>query len=214
MTSEEFIAKQKANLAKIANGEALQIAAVETHRAMANRIFNDGGAQTGQIGKYDTVKPLYVNPKNSPKTFVPEGKDATLGYKKNAAGSSNQTLLIKTTKKNKKGQFTSKKMAVKSNFEERKTKWFPSYSAFRQTIGRKTDKVNLNLSGRLQSHFVTGLVRKGNSTFVSVLKRQEDIDKKDGAEKHFGKKIFSLTDKERKLFISTVNKETQRILHA
>lgn len=75
MTPEEYIAKQRAKWAKIAAGDPLEIAVFETARMQANRIFNDGkDSLNTKIGNYNTSKPIYVNPKNSPKKFPTKGK--------------------------------------------------------------------------------------------------------------------------------------------
>lgn len=181
MTTNEFIGKQEQMWSKIAAGEALEIAAIETHRKMANRIFNEGGAKEGQIGQYNSTDPIYINPAKSPKKFTPQGK---YGDK------------------------------VHKNKQPYKTRFFPSYKNFRQTIGRPTDKVNLNLSSNMERDFVTGIKKVNNLTWVSAFKRPENVLKKRGAERHFKKPIFSLTKGERELFIRVMNRETQRILHA
>lgn len=200
MSPQDWIKKQQDKLQQIAAGKALEIAAIETHRAMANRIFIEGQASDGPIGAYNATKPLYVNPKNSPKGFNPMGK--------------NGTETIKVQYKTKSGKVRSKKVAIKSDHTERKTKYFDSYKAFRAEIGAITDKVNLTLFGDMRNDFISGLQKVNSSVWISRFKRDINNKKKSGQEEHFKKPIFRLTKAERKLFVDTVNKETQRILHA
>lgn len=181
MTSSEWIEKQKKLYAEIAQGKIIGVAAIETHRTMSNRIFNQGKAQIGAIGNYNRTKPIYISPKNSPIKFAGQGKKGTKSHK---------------------------------NGQGYKTKYFSSYAAFRSFVGRPTDKVNLVLSGNLQNDFTTGLIKLSNGEYISKLKRKENINKKNGMEKKFNKKIFSLSKTERELFIKIVNQETQKILNA
>lgn len=75
MTTNEWIGKQQQLFKRIASGEPLELACIETHRVMANRIFVEGEASNESlIGNYNTTKPIYVNPKNSPKKFPTGGK--------------------------------------------------------------------------------------------------------------------------------------------
>lgn len=178
MTPEQWIEKQKKVLAEIASGKILAEASIETHRQMANRIFNKGEAQTGSIGRYNTTKPLYVNPKRSPKGFPVKGKYGNTVHK---------------------------------NGTPYKTGYFSSYQEYRNKIGRPTNVVNLNLSGMWQNDFVTGLKKVNNGSYVSVLKRKDNQNKKAGAEKHFGKTIFALTKKERNLFVKLINDQINEI---
>jgi hypothetical protein len=56
--------------------EALAIAAQDTHAIMAERIFESGLNSDGtEIGVYDYQKPIYVDPKISPKNFPVTGKN-------------------------------------------------------------------------------------------------------------------------------------------
>lgn len=182
MTTTEWINKQEQLWEKVASSQALGNAAFDTHRVMANRIFNKGLDSSGaRIGNYNSTKPIYVNPKNSPRKFATQGK-------------------------------TGKRR--KDNGQPYKTRFFPSYKAFREAIGREAGKVILNLFGRLQSDFVTGLRRKNNVEYESVLKESINQKKKSGLEKKYGKKIFSLTSQERIHFKETLEKEVSRILHA
>lgn len=74
MTIEEYITKQQKRINQV-RIKAYKIAVFDTHRVMANRIFNEGeAANESLIGSYNTTKPLYINPKNAPRSFPTGGK--------------------------------------------------------------------------------------------------------------------------------------------
>lgn len=103
-----------------------------------------------------------------------------------------------------------------SKFEDgklHKTGYFKSYSDYRKSQGRKTDKVDLFMFGNLRSDFSKGVVKINNSEYVSKILRDENIKKKEGAEFRFGK-IFSLTPKERTNFKQVMAFEVMQILNA
>lgn len=180
MTVDEWINKQRKLIGQLVNGDVLFVAALETHRTMANRIFVEGKNAIGaNTGKYNTTNPLYVNPKNSPRGFATGGKNGS----------------------------------KKKNGSAYKTRYFKSYSAYRAAIGRQNAKVDLNLSGQLQSDFVAGIRRNGNSEVLVVLKNPVNQKKRRGNEKKFGK-IFSLTKAERMLFIEENNKGLKKLINA
>lgn len=94
MTGPEWVKKQKDRLKELASGKALEVAALDTHTIMADRIFNQGKAADGsEIGKYNATDPIYVNPRNSPRKFGGQGKDGDT-RKKN--GSSYKTKFFKS----------------------------------------------------------------------------------------------------------------------
>ena len=100
------------DLRNLASPENIERAGLDAFAEHQKRIFEDGrNADGGIIGKYST-DPLYVNPKNSPRTFSPKGKtgktkfaDGTphvtryfpTGYKgfRTAAGKVNPTVNLK-----------------------------------------------------------------------------------------------------------------------
>lgn len=77
-----------------------------------------------------------------------------------------------------------------------KSLFFPGgYKEFKEAIGRGS-RVNLKLFGRLQSDYLSS---KEINTPLGIkydLKEQDNIDKKEWSEEHFGKDIFSLTTAE------------------
>lgn len=76
MSTQEYISKLKEKVKILQNGQAVGVAAQDTHVMMTERIFEKGNnAQDGDIGKYNSTDPLYVNPKNAPKNFATKGKN-------------------------------------------------------------------------------------------------------------------------------------------
>lgn len=123
-------------------------------------------------------------------------------------GQYNSTNPIYVNPKNSPRKFPTGKL---KNGNPRKTKRFNSYRDFRAAVGRKVDKVNLNLFGNLQNNFITGL-RKSKNGYESILTNQENVGKSLGAEQHFGTKIFQLSQAERQQFFETIKRETFLIL--
>lgn len=181
MTPQQFIEKQKRRLERVEKN-ALRVAAFETHRIMANRIFNEGeAANESLIGNYNTTNPLYVNPKNSPKKFPTGGKTGK----------------------------------VFKNKQPHKTAFFYSYRDFKNRIGQPTDKVRLSLFGRMQSDFANNALTKVSDTeYVVRFKNGINLLKARGHEKKWGKKIFSNSQSERRLFEQVLRQEINRMMNA
>lgn len=126
------------------------------------RIHNEGRAVNGQgIGHYSN-KAIYVNPKNSPRKFLPKGKN---------------------------GQATFK------NGKKHKTSYFIGYKGFRTSIGRETNVVNLQLSGKLLKDWI--MEQQGN-TFLIGFRSKYGTNVADGNEEHFNKKIWGISQQDYK----------------
>lgn len=156
---------------------ALQQTIGETGR----RIFEQGMAVSGSIGKYSTSPPIYISNANSPRNGSLTGKTGNRKF---------------------------------ANGKPHKTTFYKSYSDFRSTVGRSSSGVNLVLSGRMYRNFLNSVdIYKNGAkpvtipTMITPFKiapfdyaitlRQENMHKAKGAEDRFGKRIFSLTKKER-----------------
>lgn len=190
MTIDEFILKQRERINKIRE-QALRVAAFDTHTKMANRIFIEGeAANESLIGSYNTSKPLYVNPRKSPRAFPTGGKT---GNRRNIVGQTTPT--------------------GKQKKQAHKTAFFYSYRDFKQAIGQPTDKVRLNLFGRMQSDFVTGIRRVSNTEYVVSFKDKKNLLKARGQERHFNKIIFKLGQYEINNFNRVLRLEVNRILY-
>jgi hypothetical protein len=88
MTIEQYIQmlnKQIMEVETIAD-HAIFLAASSNMGDIANRIFVEGrDADGAKIGSYNTTKPLYVSPKDSPRNFKPQGKNGDTGKVRNKA---------------------------------------------------------------------------------------------------------------------------------
>ncbi len=81
------------------------------------------------------------------------------------------------------------------NGKPHKTKYFSSYKSYRQNQGRRTDRVNLNLSGDMFKDYASSLTRRGN-VWVSGFKRPLNADKFDGALEKYGSVVWMLSESE------------------
>lgn len=89
MKGSEYFDKLQKQFTQEALNKAVLAAAITVNSEIGERIFQGGKAADGSdIGKYDTDKPLYVNPKNAPKKFATKGKN---GDAKFADGSNHKT---------------------------------------------------------------------------------------------------------------------------
>lgn len=83
------------------------------------------------------------------------------------------------------------------NGKKHKTKYFSEgYKGFRSQIGRQTSKVDLNLTGQLSKEF--GIEAQGKD-YVIGFTTQEAVDKANGNEERFGKRIWGLSKDDKKL---------------
>jgi hypothetical protein len=83
------------------------------------------------------------------------------------------------------------------------------YKEFKSKIGRGS-KVNLKVFGRLQQDFLTPRKVDTANGVRYELKNEENAAKKTGAEDHFGKDIFTMTESERKHLVNTFAFEIKR----
>lgn len=178
-TMEQYVAALRKQSQELRDSKAPFIAAQTAHADMVERIFTSGeAANGGKIGNYDTKDPLYVSPVDSPKTFMPKGKNGESQFK---------------------------------NGRYHQTKYFSSYKAYRQSMGRRADTVNLDLFGRLKQEFENSLRRISNSSFEARLRTDESTDKALGNQSRFRKPIFAATQQERDTFRDVLIFEYRRI---
>jgi hypothetical protein len=138
---------------------------------MVDRIFTEGkNANDTDIGSYNDSNEIYVNPRNSPRNFPATGKTGRSIF----SGGGNKG-------------------------KKHTTGYFESYKKFRETVGRKSDKVNLVLFGNLQSDFGKGVINIDEATYASGVSREENSKKIEGFNKKYGP-IFRLTPGERTNF--------------
>lgn len=150
-----------------AQNEAAVTSILDLQGEMIERVFLKGEDNSNnQIGQYST-KPLYVS----------------LG---------SQTSQVRKSSLKPKGKFSSEPEF--KNGKKRKSQYFPGgYKEYRETVGRKTDRVNLDLTGALMGSIKPGTTYGNPSLgFTS----EDEVKKADGNEKRFGKIIFSPSEQE------------------
>lgn len=194
MTAQEFkdrLLKAAENLRT--ENTPFKLAVYSTVAEQAKRIFTDGQSTDGRTHQYNKTTPLYLNPAttfNGGKIGQPVGK--------------NGEKIFKSGKK--KG-------------EAHKTVYFESYYDYRGKIGRENSFVNWELSGDLKLDFENPQggtptpIKVSENEYVSGLRRQDNIKKREGLEEKYGK-IFFLTDSEKKTFYETVRFELRKLLRS
>lgn len=192
MTTDQFLEINKKLFADIIERDIpLQIASQDTHAMQVTRIFVNGETSQGLLigkGRYNDTDPLYVNPIGAPgKGFTPAGKPFAFGKTK---GGKEKTVRATTR-------------LVKGESKKHTTRWFPSYKAFRDEIGKETSLVNLELSGDLKSDFSNRErpIKVNVHEYVSGLKRDDSVKKVDGFKnKPYYGNIFAPTKEEQQNF--------------
>ena len=152
--------------------------AVNMGGEVRRRIHVDGLKTDGtDIGKYNDTDPIYVNPKDSPRSFKPEGKPRKTG-------------VFKSGKKKGQDRFEGNK--------KNKTKYFESYKSFRDYVGVQTNKVNLSLSAEMENDFkaVADDPIKTNTGYGLGFTNPINALKAEGQEERYGE-IYSLTENEK-----------------
>ena len=95
------------------------------------------------------------------------------------------------------------------NGKPHKTKYFASYSDFRKAVGRQNKLVDLNLTGSTFESVTTAV--QGNRIILGYRDRRS-YDKMTGNEKHFGKLIKNISNRERKVWQKAVALEIQKVI--
>lgn len=99
-----------------------------------------------------------------------------------------------------------------NNGKKHKTGYFESgYKGFRQAIGRESNKVNLRLFGTLQSDFSNSLEKRQSGLYVTGIKNKANAGKIEGIQYKYGN-VFLLQKDERKLLVTTFQKELNRLV--
>jgi hypothetical protein len=186
MTVEEYNMKLKAFVQGLEKfNRPFEVAVQSTTQLIGNRIFSKGEKSDGSnIGQYDTKSPLYVNPDK-----VPSAKG------------------LRPTK-GKTGEHKFK------NGKEHKTTYVNNYKELRNRIGRRIDKVNLILSGDLQSDWRNAntlsqkatAIKISTNEFVISLRRDINQKKMEGFNNKYGT-ISNTSKKERDNLYKVAQKE-------
>lgn len=161
--------------------KAYLLAVQQTIGESGRRIFEQGMAVSGSIGKYSTSPNLYVSNNNSPRNGTLKGKN---GDRKFLNGKPHKTTFYKSY----------------SDF--RSTVGRGSTSVNLVLSGRLyrnyLNSVDLYKKGAKPVTIPSMITPARFGIFdYAITLRKENMDKARGAEDHFGKKIFRLTKKER-----------------
>lgn len=145
------------------------------------RIHQDGKAVDNTlIGQYNSTKPFYINPNKAPR---------------------------------KAGLMPPKGKTGETKFKDgkpHKTTYVNSYKDFRNRIGRKTDKVNLNLTGKLQSEL--NLVVVNNKADIGFTTSYGGTIS-EALEDKYGKKIWGVSKADKKEIINIIKEEILKKLN-
>lgn len=193
MSTREYIVDfQKKILDPKVLTASFETAVLDLNTQMAQRIFIEGKNQQGSLTGHGAYND------NKPIYVNP---DLSPGRKFTPAGNPNATRKKSTP---------------------HKTKWFPSYKAYRGAIGRRTDVVNLDLSNDLRFDFTAK--KKGGKgenpkkvndfEFQLVLSRQENSDKRKGLEERYNNEIFTPSKDDLNHFLETLNFQIQKRISA
>jgi hypothetical protein len=181
LTLEQHFEKMRRQAQELKrNNIPLEIAARTTHALITNRIFHEGkNSADSRIGNYNTSTELWVSDENLRRAGNHRGKTG----------------------------------------KPTKTSYYKSYKALKQQQGFNANVVNLRMKNELQSDFANAKIAEGNDSppkpntikvnpnlFIISLRKQINVDKKEGLEKKYGK-IFSHTKAERKEFHRVAKKE-------
>lgn len=209
MTIEEFVIKTKELRDIILEKDPpLRIAAYTALAAASERIFSQGKNQAGQQLVYDFRKEIYVNPKNSPKSFKPQGKPKEPDKK----GASKKLANIKFGGA---GFSSGKSSKIET---DRATKYFESYGAFKSFIGRPKggSYVSFELFGDLKKDFENPKGKQpepkeiNQHEYVTQLSRTINQLKVENFNDKYGP-TFGLSKDEIKLFYETAAFEFKRL---
>lgn len=85
------------------------------------------------------------------------------------------------------------------------------YKEFRGQVGRVNSFVNLNLTASLRNDFATPPVRVSTHKYNAGVRKKSSSKKLQGAESHFNKRIFGLTDFENDLLLDTIIEEFRKL---
>ena len=194
MTTEEWIKDQQAKIQELVKFcKPLEIAARDTMAMQAGRIFVEGkDSADSSIGKYST-KPLYLNPKKSPKKFAVKGKTGKSKFKN---GKPHQTRYFADGYKGFR------------NTIGRQTKFVDL-----SLVGDlQSDFANSPFIGTLLPKNIMP-IKVNNLEYITALKRKVNKEKRMGLEEKYGP-IFQLSQAEKNHFIDIVKKETDLLFGA
>lgn len=212
MSSKEWIAKQQRKVDELLT---LFPKAVQTsHTQTIKRIYEEGmlGDSGNKKYEYNDSDPLYINPLTSPGNVgKPQGKPK---HKIDKQGRFRDKMGRFT--KEKKGSF--KKIRQGQGLEherfftlrDRKTKYFPSYKAYRRKIGREVGFVNLKLEGLQFRDNATSLTILSANRVAVGFKNKANSKKFEGQQKKYGN-FHKPNEAEKKVLFEAIEDQRRRL---
>ena len=171
----------------IESQKAVEVGMIELRANFINRIFKDGLATNGGLIGYYSTKPIYVSISGAKKAYGSQVRSSSLKGK---------------------GKYSSKDFA---NGKKRRSQYMAGgYAEFRTVVGRKADKVNLDLTGTLKGSIQLG---QRQNTISLEIRGTEEPKKAAGLEKHFGKTIFAVSSEEIKPLVDSWREETAKAFY-
>lgn len=185
MTIAEAQNKLKGIIAEVNSERALKIAVFAVNELRVKRIFSDGkNSSGGQIGVYNSTKPVYIKPENAPKKGNQIGK----------RGKPIESLYYPSYKNFRKA------MGRESEFVN-----------VRLNNELQSDLANANISRTSTKLGVPKPIRVSKTKYKVTLKKDINIKKSEGLEKKFGK-FLEHTKEEKAAFAKALKFEFDRIL--
>ena len=172
----------------------------------AQRIFERGENETGgPIGQYDTQRPFYVNPKKAPRAVGLSKSGYNLQGLLPTRGNPSASLIEDPEGEHIFTPLTAHRggKGTKAG-DPHKTTWVKNMKDYRNRIGRRVDRVNLELTGDLRLDWSSALLGKvavkqegtGSLTLSVGVKRPANVKKLENLTAKYGP-VFNLTPRER-----------------
>lgn len=215
-----YAARQKQLLTQIKLYEApFQLAVRTVLGEQAQRIFERGeNERGGPIGQYDTTRPFYVNPKKAPRAVGFSKQGYNLQGLLPTRGNPSASLIVEPE-----GEHTFTEQTyfrgVKGTQpgDPHRTTWVKNMKDYRNRIGRRVDRVNLELTGDLRLDWSSALLGKervkqdgnGSLTLTVGVKRAVNAAKLETIAEKYGP-VFRLSARERDLYFRALRYELRR----
>lgn len=225
-SAQEYANAQKLLLTRIKLYEVpFELAVRSVLAIQTQRIFDKGiNSSGGTIGQYQPAGPdtgLYINPKTVSPRAVPGYDKAKVQGLLPTRGKPS-TEWVNPTNEYPEGEH----IFTESTYyrgapgtkpgDAHRTTYVKSYKDYRNRIGRRIDRVDLNLTGDMLLDFATSrtkgrAITEGNGSllFTVEFKRQANAAKRENAEDKYGR-IFALTEFEKKEYFKTLAYELRR----
>lgn len=206
-SAQEYARKQAQLLAQVKLYEVPFERAVRSVLAQqAQRIFARGENETGgPIGQYDTSRPFYVNPKKAPRAVGFSKGGYNLQGLLPTRGNPSASLIEDPEGEHIFTGLTAHRGGKGTRAgDPHKTTWVKNMKDYRNRIGRRVDRVNLELTGDLRLDWSSALLGKvgarpdgEGSLVLSVgVKRPANVRKLEAIYAKYGP-VFRLTPRER-----------------